>query len=438
MSAFVNPSRLSSILQQIGFSDVEKEFTNLSKSNENPSIPGFYSSHKAKDDNIASLINSWATVQSIMKVQQKYPTKEDVDSLEREFNKLNSSSSFPSLRVGSSGRSLRYPQYLQLRQTWREDLQPILSTKLFVEIGGNSMNLCNFDALLTHLKTIARCSEHYSYIQEMDLSRTGYVTEQDFKKYVDHFASKFSFLSMDFDQSFIEKYLQFATQQFLVVLDPLCSKKIMIGKLLNEILFMFFVMADGWAEDRPNPFSLDNFKSFVSDFNKMDINNDGIIEGKDLIYMNKLRLTPSFANRAKEGIQFNDNVINFEWYVRFRVAWYSLGETFANSYFFDAIDIDGNGIITQYEINYFVRDVIAIAKECFPNCKSIPPYDFIASQILDMCQATNQQFTRENFVKSRATANLIMRMCDAREFVHYELDEDCPTLQPPIPDVHSL
>lgn len=432
-------SKLSSILQKLGYSEVDKELSSLTEESNNQEIPGFYMSHTVKKDNIASLINSWATAQSIIKVKEKYPTKEDVQALEAAYIKINSSSSFPSLGKSSmSGRSLRYSQYLQLRESWKEDLQPILSSRLFVEIGGTSMNICNYDALLLHIKTISRCSEHYSFILSLDPSKTGFLTDIELKKYINHFASEFSFIQSEYDEETRKKYIQFCSQQFLVILDPLSSGKIMIGNLLNHVFFMYFVMVDGWSEERSNPFGFEIFRSFVSDFKIMDLNNDGIIEPKDLIYMSRLRLTSAFAFRAADGIGFNNNIINFEWYVRFRTAWYSLGEPFANSYFFDAIDIDGDGVITQYEINYFVREIIQIAKDLYPNNPAIPPYEYIASQLFDMLQASDQRITRHVFEQSRATANLIMRICDAREFIRYELDLECGSLQPPIPDVHSL
>lgn len=439
MTSFIQSSKLSSILNKLGYSEVEKEFTKLSNENDEIDIiPGFYSSHKAKKDNIASLLNSWSTAQSIIKVNEKYPTKDDVKALEDAYTKMNSSSSFPSLGKSISGRTLRYPQYLQLRESWKDELQPILSSRLFIQVGGNSMNVCSYDALLIHIKTISRCSEHYSFLLSLDPTRTGFILESDFKTYINHFASEFSFIQSEYDEELRKKYYEFSAQQFLVILDPLSSGKIMIGNLLNQAFFMYFVMVDGWSEDRTNPFSFDYFRNFVQDFKTMDLNNDGIIEPKDLIYMGKLRLTSAFARTAADGIGFNNNIINFEWYVRFRTAWYFLGEPFANIYFFDALDIDGNGIITQYEINYFVREVIKIAKELYPDNKSIPPYDYIASQLFDMCQASDQKITRQFFVQSRATANLVMRICDAREFIRYELDLECESLQPPIPDVHSL
>ena len=311
MSVFIQSSKLSSILQKLGCTEVEKEFSLLAKENDNREIPGFYSSHSVKKDNIASLINTWSTAQSIIKVKEKYPTKDDVKALEDAYSKMNSSSSFPSLGKSMSGRSLRYPQYLQLRESWKEELQPILSTRLFVEVGGSSMNICNYDALLVHIKTISRCSEHYCFILSLDPSKTGYLTEQDFKKYISHFALEFTFIQSEYDDEMRKKYVEFSTQQFLVILDPLSSGKIMIGNLLNHAFFMYFVMVDGWSDDRANPFSFDFFKSFIIDFNRMDLNHDGIIEPKDLVYMNKLRLTTAFVCRAADGIGFNNNICKF-------------------------------------------------------------------------------------------------------------------------------
>ncbi|OHT17664.1 EF hand family protein [Tritrichomonas foetus] len=449
MSVFSDSKRLSAILQQMGYSEVLKEYSVMAQNKkEKEEIPGFYISHKTKSENLASIINSWATTQSILKIKEKYPTMEDVDKIEAEFKRMSSTSSFPSLGArGGGGRTLRYPQYLQLREVWDDDLKPILSSSLFIEVGGTSMHTCNYDALIQHLTILARCSEHYSYLQSLDLSRSGYITNDEFKEYVKKYAFQFSFLQYDSEnandnytsqEELMKLYVEFASQQFLVVLDPLSSGKVMIAKILNDVLFMFFVMVDGWTEERQNPFSLEVLNSFVKDFKNIDFKKTGILEPDSLLYMNRLRFTQAFVNRATETISFNNGVMNFEWYVRFRVAWFSVGEPFANAYFFDAIDIDGDGFITQNEMNYFQREIDKATKELYPEEKNIPPYDFVVSQHFDMCQASDQRISRKMFVEAKSTEGLLRRLCDIRDFTQYELSKDCGCRQLPVPDVFSL
>ena len=440
MSVFCDPEKIKEILKKLGEDKVAEEYSNIvEESNVKKEIPGFYISHQQKNDNIASLINSWATTRSIMELKKKYPSKSDIEKIEAEYKKINSVSSFPSLGVrASSGRTLRYPQYLQLRECLDDDIQTILSSSLFIEVGGPSMNICNYDALLMHLNILTRCVEHYSFIQSLDLSRSGYISNTDLKKYIEHFSKELSFIKAEDDEELTQRYIEFAAQQILIVLDPLSSGKVMIGKLLNDVLFMYFVMVDGWAEERPNPFSIDTLNSFLKDFKNIDQNHDGILDPDDLLYMSRTRLTKTFVRRAAEAISFNNGVLNFEWYVRFRVAWFSVGEDFANAYFFDTIDVDNDGYITQNEINYFYRDVDKEAHEIYPDPDKIPPYNSVVTQHLDMCQATDQKITRKMFISSKATEGLLRRICDIREFLTYELDFDCPYRNIPIPDVHSL
>ena len=420
MSVFLSDARLKEILGEMGCDSVVKEFDALKSDTESDDdIPMFH----ASDATLLGVINQLASTQAGPKVLQNYPTNADIEDLEKAYADISKSrNSFPSLYQSQNTKQLRYIDFLQLRDRWPDHLQPFLTVKLFVQLSdANSTTNCPFPRLIQYLHDVSATATHYTELMRLDATKSGFIEEESFIAYLKTFINQLDFIQNK-DEAFRTRYTTFVVQSFLTRTDPLKSHKISVSNLLNGPLFMHWVLLKHWDEDRPNPVGDVVALNVIEDFDRMDDDKDGLIDAQDLTEIRNAVLTPVFTARVLE-IMCNAERMDFAQFVRFRVAWDSLGESWANSIFWDILDIDCDGLLRRFEVNYFYRELTKILATRVPD-KSPPPIEWIMSEKFDMCGASELGLTKENFVKKRAAANFVLSIVDVRYVAKLELGVD--------------
>lgn len=428
MSVLNDPEKLSALLLEMGYKAELEEYNKMKDETFiEPEIPNFYTTHLPSSSNLESILNTWATNRSLKKLSGKFLSDADIKKLADEYKSI-SKSNFPSLGIGAPTKTIRYLQYQQMRDCLPENVQNFLSTQLYLDIGGSALQPINYDDFMAHLEAITRCVKHYSFLLSLDKTRSGFVTVKDFIKYVQKFVAELDFVEEEEEEKagFKNYYLDFVISRFLIVLDPLSTGKIQSERITTEPLFMFFVMLDGDGEDLRNPFDKSIVKSVINDFKNMDTDDDGKLKSINLLRMCNYRLTRAFADRVGDAL-CKDGNMSFAWYVKFRVAWDSVGCVWANTFLWDALDIDGNGIFTQFEANYFYREICKNFKKLYPDRKP-PPIEWVVSEKFDMAGATSMIITKEMFVNNKNSLNFVRHLTDLRSIVLWELNEDIGSL----------
>jgi Ca2+-binding EF-hand superfamily protein len=418
MTVFASTARILEILEDLGHNEVSAEFKDLSKnSSVSSTVPWFYSNSPSS---LSSIINSWATERSAAALSEDYPNDEYIASLQRAFSQLTSNRSrFPSLGLSAPVKSLRYTEYLQLRQQSPEKMQSILTSKLYVELCTGSLTTCPFDSLIQYLQTLADCVVHYTALLKFDQSHSGVISESDFVAYVRDFSAKLSFVPPDH----FDDYVLFVTERILVVVDPLRAKRISIRALMNETIMISWVTMRSASDVTRQPLGPEIFDMLRHAFEGLDSDKDGYVTAEDLTHMSDCRLLLVFCTRACEVIA-GDTKLNFGQFLRFRFVWDSAGYAWANTILFDILDIDSNGLITIFEMHYFYKQMMAKFNERFPDDQRKPPLEAFMSEAFDICQSTDDGITKDNFVKSRGSESVLKHMLDLRSFVKSELNED--------------
>ena len=176
MNIFSTSETLIEALKKSEKNEIIDNYRKLLK--ENNEIPKFFISHsnsekEYKNSFFANMMINLANQQSFHAILENYPSKDDVQFLRNAYEEM---------AKNSHVRVMRYTTYKQLRQKWPEKFQPILSSKLFVEIGGHSMHTINVDELFKHLDMIPRCVTHYLRLNQYDYLKTGSIDEESFKK----------------------------------------------------------------------------------------------------------------------------------------------------------------------------------------------------------------------------------------------------------------
>ncbi|KAH0794398.1 EF hand family protein [Histomonas meleagridis] len=211
--------------------------------------------------------------------------------------------------------------------------------------------------------------------------------------------------------------------RILLVIDPLNKGLISISRLVNEPLYLCFASLTTWDNfEKINPFDIEIFKSVLLDFNTIDTDEDGILKTTDLLNMNGYRLTEAFIESVYENLCQN-GTMDFEWFIRFKIALDNLGAKWANLFFFDAIDIDNSGDITRFEINYFQKDIVKECTKLFPESTMLPT-ESVISEKFDTLQVTTNRISKDVFVNSRATEAFVRQITDMAVVAKMEFNID--------------
>ena len=95
---------------------------------------------------------------------------------------------------------------------------------------------------------------------------------------------------------------------------------------------------------------------------------------------------------------------------------------------FDILDVDGNGKITLFEMNYFFREISQIFHETHPE-QQLPSLDSWVNEQFDHLSVKNGYITKEIFILSKDSDQLVRQLVDLRAFCKLELSEDIYNLE---------
>lgn len=418
MSVFSDPEKITRILNQNGYQSVDQEYRKLLQNKQVHKTPRFY--FQKHEQYVSVIINYLSSLKSLEYLKETLPTREDLNLFKSTYESLNANS-FNSLTRISTNKILRYTEYLQIKGKMPERLSSLLTTKLFIEIGGNSISNCNYNDLIRYLENIVNCVENYSYLRKLDIYRTGFITEDDFKDYIYHFAKDFTFLN---GEKLIQNYIIFAANRFLIILDPLKTGKISIDMLIHNPLYSCFISCNNWClNEKMNPFGINVFKRVLNGFNKLDLDGDGLLQKNDLLLMDNYRLTSAFINSIYDNCCSN-GIMDFECYVRFRASLDGLGHRWANLYIFDAIDIDKSGDITMFEINYFQKEIEKSFKDLLRNKNiesNILNINSIICEKFDILQVKDERISKDVFVNSKSSESFVRQLIDMNSIIESNL-----------------
>lgn len=425
MSKIVIPETVISILKRKGKNRELEEFEKLLEEEpDEEEIPAFHFSKESQLNIMANIISSIALHVSSRQLYNSYPNFNDIEQLRKSFEMMTTNKNSTKSRNDSAPKTLSYSQYKQLKEKWPQQLQYILSSRLFLEIGGQSNHTINVEELFKHLYLISKCVQSILKLYNYDPVQSDIINEDDFICYVSDSTSNFSFID-DVEEkmdNFRDYYCTFVAQRILVVLDPLRLGQISIQSLIKDPLYLYFVMiGTDYGDGKKNPFSYDIALSVAQEFEEIDSDDDGFLCPSDLRNLNGALLIPIFINKVFEII-VGDGDFDYTWFVRFRVSWDNLGAPWANAIFFDVMDIDADGFITRFDLNYYYRDLIASYKPLYPD-RPPPSFEFITNEFFDMFGAT-LSISKENFIKSRSTESLVRQFVDLKAFVKCEANED--------------
>lgn len=416
MNILSKPESVNLLLNKTGRNEVSKYYTELINSGpKNKEIPKFYIPDIQSNKNnyqytFASLLISLASNHSFQSIINSYPSYQDIQDLHDAYEKMPKS---------TKARVIGYSQYKQLRQQWPESLQPILSSRLFIEIGSYPTHTINANEFFKRLDIIPCCVEHFVRLNQYDLLKTGSIDEKNFIEYVTDMSNNLSFIEQQSKEysNFHQRFIEYVTTAIFTILDPIRTGKILISELIKNSYYLDFVMLESLSDNMDdNHFSPAITMKYINEFDQIDHDGDGLLSPEDLYSIPNTKFTKAFVNRVFD-VTTSNILSDFCWYIRFRFMWDNPDTKWANQIMFDIFDVDGDGKITYFEINYFYRDIKKASDLQFP------PLESWMNEMFDHYSVTDSVITKKMFIDS-FMSHYLRQLADACTFINSEFPEE--------------
>lgn len=428
LKIFMNQT-LYNNLSKLGYSETAEYLKKYSASSKD-SIPSFYIPAQKQ---ISKLYTTFAAVQGLERFHLKYPSLKEIKDLKAQADKITQPSfSFQSsARYG--GKTINYKQYMQLRESSTQCIADFLTSRLFIQLNGGFNSTIPYDELFNYLFTVAYSVPHIKTLLSYDLSNSGVISQENFAKYVAQMADRIYFVEYftKKNHEFKQYYIQYVVNILFARLDPLGTRMTNISSLLEDKMFTQWTCLDYTLDPdeddesfKKNVFGPIISKAYVDVFSKINMNHDGIITAEDVMQIPGIRWCRTFAESL---ISKASPAPNFEWFVRAQFCYDFIGEPWANTFYFDVMDLNGDGVITEEDLAPVYADVSAVYKQVNPG-NPLPPLRWIVDEMLDLYGVSNGEISKQLFINSKSTSGFVRHLVDIRGFIKWEGDYDI--LQP--------
>ena len=353
-----------------------------------------------------------------------------IQFLEDKFSQINSptenkkSNNNNNNKQITHSRTMSYSQYKQLREFLPPNFRHYLSSFLFLQISGpNLHNIQPYD-LFTRLRITSRCVSIFQDLHSLDPLSTGSISISDFSNFIEEHAKSIHEVIQE-GPNFLQQYVNVILQRFLLILDPLNTKRINLNQLFFSSLFVYFLNFENFSDlDSKNPVGVSSVLSVLKEFNRLDSDHDGLLQSSDFknpIGQNqRITFTDAFIQRVFEYFPKTD----LNWFIQFRFSWDKLGEPWANRFFFELMDINNDNYFGSFEINYFYMDMVKkfqteMMQKLYSNYV-LPSLDSFMNESLDISSITDFQISKKQFEVSKPLTLFLRHLVDLHSFISWE------------------
>ena len=415
---------LANRLQQLGLSGVADELNQMTKkqNEEIPEIPTFF---EPSIQAIEDVKTSFLYGTGLETFQSKYPSRIELIEMRTAADQLTTTFRFQSL---GGGKTLSYPKYVQMKDKFPDNVQKFLTANLFVKINGGNGSTVKFDDFFNYMNTVVYSVPHIKVLLSYDASNSGVISEENFRKYVCLMSSTYCFVK-EFskgDHEFNKMYVDYVVSMIFARLDPLYTGFIEINQLLTDPTFAKFMTIDPDEDpeddivNKNNIFGPYSSKAMIDVFTKICSSGNGLLTVDDIMMIPGLRWCRAFSEAM---IAKANPRPDFSWYVRAQTSYDYVGDPWANAFFFDVMDFNCDGVITEEDLQVIYEEVSQEYLR-YETENPLPPLQWIASEMFDLYGISDATITKDLFINTKATSGFIRHFVDIRGFIKWEGNKD--------------
>lgn len=254
-----------------------------------------------------------------------------------------------------------------------------------------------------------------------DASGLGYLRESELENYILELIPTLHQLQ-GLEKSFHSFYVCTAVHKFLFFLDPLHTGQIKIQDILTcSFLDDLLELRD---EDLPKDQQQSNWFSAPSTLRvygmylNLDKDRNGMLSKEELLKFGMGTLTPIFIDRVFQECLTYEGEMDYKTYIDFVLALENKKEPQALQYFFKILDIDKQGYLSVFTLNYFFRSIQGQMRQLNQD-----PVNFqdVKDEIFDMVNPADPcKITLQDLINSGQGDVVVSILIDLNGFWNYE------------------
>ncbi|KAF7638953.1 hypothetical protein Mgra_00001477 [Meloidogyne graminicola] len=261
----------------------------------------------------------------------------------------------------------------------------------------------------------------------MDKYDTGGNGTLDREQFIDYYRNEVMTtvdVLKDLEETFEICYTNTVESFCFFFLDPKHWGKIRITDLLvSGFLETAFGLQNNF-EDYENWFSPEKTHEMNSLFQMFDTRQKNYLDKEDFKRVQNGSFTSVFIERLFETHVANCGLkMSYEEFVIFQIAYNHLAHPSALSYFFKILDVNSDGYLDNYELNYFYTELRSAYNGWFMD-GAMPEFGDFSDQFYDMVKpAVNQRITLQELLACKQGHDFMLCLISHTEFYRYEMRE---------------
>ncbi|XWS42584.1 hypothetical protein CRYUN_Cryun16bG0026800 [Craigia yunnanensis] len=317
-------------------------------------------------------------------------------------------------------------------------LPSFFSPSLFRKIDVNSIGLITRDAFIDFwvngkMLTMDMATLIYTILKQLDLK---YLSQDDFKPVLQELLATHP--GLEFLQStpeFQERYAETVIHRIYYYINRSGNGHLTLKELKRGNLIDAMLHAD--EEEDINKilryFSYEHFYVIYCKFWELDTDHDFLIDKENLIRYGNRALTYRIVDRIFSQVprKFTSKVegkMGYEDFVYFILAEEDKPSEPSLEYWFKCIDLDGNGILTRIEMQFFYEEQLH-RMECMTQEPVL--FEDILCQIIDMVKPEDQNFiTLHDLKGSKLSGSVFNILFNLNKFMAFETRDPFLIRQP--------
>lgn len=339
---------------------------------------------------------------------------------------------------------LNYDAFTQVRAAVVPKTQGFFTPSTFLKFPQDPYGRISANALFRY---IVRKTELLSFqitLLRYDDEGQGRLREDNVEQYVLDQIPDMAQLA-HLETEFYTYYMYTAVRKFFFVLDPKQLGYISVSKLAHSKVFGEFnrmrhqptKQESGYREGEgaregapprlqfPAWFSVDSAMEVYSEYVDLDQDHNGMLSKKEFLRYNGGSLTEVFVdrvfqeNRMYESADTGELEMDFKTFIDFVLASRTKHKREGLRYFWRMLDINREGFLTVFTLNYFFRAVKEKMEKM--GSEALNARDIVANEIFDMIDpAEPLKITMEDARRSQCAGALISMLTDVKGFWQYD------------------
>ncbi|KAI4311023.1 hypothetical protein MLD38_035960 [Melastoma candidum] len=303
------------------------------------------------------------------------------------------------------------------------------STSLFRKIDVNGSGQVTREAFVAYwvngnMLTMDLATQVYTILKQPEVK---YLTQNDFKPVLRELLATHP--GLEFLQStpeFQERYAETVIYRIFYYINRAANSRLTLRDLKRGNLIDAMLHAD--EEEDINKvlryFSYEHFYVIYCKFWELDTDHDFLIDKENLIRYGNHALTYRIVDRIFSQVprKFTSKVegkMGYEDFVYFILAEEDKSSGPSLEYWFKCIDLDGNGVLTRNEMQYFYEEQLH-RMECMAQEPVL--FEDILCQIIDMIGPENESFlTLQDLKGCKLSGNVFNILFNLNKFMAFEM-----------------